>query len=197
MQTILVDVDDVLLDWLGGFKKFLDEKKVVTNGDRPTKWDLRHWVESHNVVGLIEEFNHSNHFEFLEPMDHQAGVALNDLFHKGFQIYAITSCTDLPSAIDKRETNLESHFGGVFEDVVCLPLGGDKLKTLKQFPRGSFWIEDKYENALAGIHAGHRAILLNRLHNQQGDKSDGIARCDNWSQVHELILNEVKQEMVQ
>ena len=44
MRTVLVDVDDVLLDWIGGFKKFLDEKGIATRMDRPTKFYLTHWV---------------------------------------------------------------------------------------------------------------------------------------------------------
>lgn len=188
MRTLLVDVDDVLLNWVGAFKKFLKKKGVSTNGDLPSQWDLRPWVNHPDVLDLIDEFNHSEHFEYLEP-DHEAVVALARLYSHGFQIYAITSCTDEAPAIERRKSNLNSHFGPLFEDVICLPLGGCKLKTLKNFPRGSFWVEDKLENAVAGLKAGHRAILLDKSHNQGGDHPE-VTRCESWSEVCQLIIQE-------
>ena len=187
MRTLLVDVDDVLLHWTDGFREFLKKKGVKLSQARPTRWDLRHWV-GNGATAFVDEFNHSSHFGYLEP-DHEAVVALEDLYNKGFQIYAITSCTDDPSAVYRRRENLDEHFIGVFEDVICLPLGGCKLQTLKQFPRGSYWVEDKFENALAGIQAGHRAILLDKSHNQD-NHHDAVTRCENWKAVHDLIIRE-------
>lgn len=184
---VLVDVDDVILHWTEAFRSFLEKKGVITTSKYPTQWDLTHWV-GQPALPFIEEFNHSEDFEHLEA-DEAAIFYLNRLFNQGFLIHAITSCTDDPKAVQRRMDNLERHFGNIFEGVTCLPLRGCKEDALRKHQRGSFWVEDKLENAILGAKVGHRAMLIDRPHNRMEDHPE-VTRCESWGTIYGLIITE-------
>ena len=67
----LLDCDDVLLDWIGGFGEFLKAAKGLAIEGRPDSWDMSKWsgVSSEKTVGFINEFNTGDvGFEKLKPM---------------------------------------------------------------------------------------------------------------------------------
>lgn len=184
---VLVDVDDVLLHWTDGFRNYLKSKGIITTSKHPKEWDLTHWV-GREALPFIEEFNHSEEFGKLEA-DLEAISSLQYLHGRGFPIHAITSCTDDKAAAVRRMTNLECHFGSIFEEVICLPLRGSKIDALRRYQRGSFWVEDKLENAIDGARVGHRALLIDKPHNQGGDHPQ-VTRCEGWGKISGIILTE-------
>ena len=48
----------------------------------------------------------------------------------------------------------------------CIETGGDKDDIPKEYDRGHWWVEDKPDNCLAGLEAGHQIILIDRPFNR-------------------------------
>jgi uncharacterized HAD superfamily protein len=85
-----------------------------------------------------------------------------------------------------REDNLRDKFGSIFDTVIFLDTGSDKDAALAQQPAGSFWIEDKPANALAGVKAGMISMLYTQPHNQDFKHKD-VVRCDTWKDIYQFI----------
>lgn len=190
-MKLITDVDDVALDWMGGFRTFLQSKGVKLKKERPTKWDLNDWIDHHDVTGLVIEFNHSDAFGRLRPIK-GAVKALQSLHQKGVGLWAITSCTDQEEAVRLRKYNLKRCFGDIFTDVVCLPLGMPKHDHLKKHEPGAYWVDDKFANALAGHEAGHRSMIFERDHNREDPAHPDIPRMRGWKEVYDHIERETR-----
>lgn len=186
-MLFLTDVDGVLLNWMAGFEAFIRAKGIPVSDDEPQEWDLEAWFkEKVDIRALVQEFNHSPAFAEL-PCYPDALMGLRFLCgtHQ-HRIVAITSCSDLPQVWQRRQDNLVQHFGEVFDQLICLPLGESKLKHLKRF-EPTWWIEDKPEGALAGHEAGHRSMLITRPWNVSFFHPD-IRKHDDWHEIAERII---------
>ncbi len=163
MPKFIFDCDDVLLDWIGGFKAFLrDAYEIIPATPEPDSWDMNHWV-GRPALPLIKEFNESEAFGRLLPLP-GAVEALRSITGS---ISVITSCgvSGGPVEIRRRE-NLLSQFGPIFDKIVCIPLGSEKYEALNEFDP-SVWVEDNYKHALAGVFAGHDTWMIRRPHNRE------------------------------
>lgn len=180
-MLLLTDVDGVLLDWFSQFKSFIHSKNITPTADRPSDWSLKDWLPDHDIVGLISEFNSSEAFGDLPPLP-DAMAAIPQLRKMGYRLVAVTSCSSEHGVVQRRRENLIRHFGH-FEDIICLPLGTRKLDVLELY-HPTWWVEDRFEHALEGVEAGHKAVLLNRPHNQHLSHP-GLIRAQDW---HEILV---------
>lgn len=171
MIDIHIDCDCVLLDWVSGFREWLaSEHGIVPATLEPGYYQIADWIgltipESEDA---IVRFNSSTNFGELRPLP-GAVEALVALKADGHKLTVLSSCSDAPEVIERRQANLDRHFGPIFANVLCLPLGWSKATYLYTLPRG-IWIEDNYHAAVAGINAGHRSFILRRPHNIQLEK---------------------------
>ena len=184
-MNILLDVDDCLLDWVGGFKKYVLSKKIRVRTEQPLNWNLENWIDSSQVDSLVEKFNRSEEFGDLDVIP-GAVEAVYRFRAQGLKLTAITCCGDSLNTTVPRNRNLLNKFGAAFRAVHCLGLKESKQNTLEGYDR-SWWIEDKPDNAVMGSRARHNAILFDRPHNQ-GVDCVGVVRCLNWSEIAKLIL---------
>lgn len=169
IEHVIFDCDDVLLDWIGGFRKYASKAVNRDISGEPQSWDMSTWIgEPAQVVSeLIAEFNASADFGNL---DATAGARslVSDLEGLGVRLHVITSCSSDPSTVAMRRRNLEENFGsGTFDSIHCLDLGQPKISILRAFKEGAIWIEDNYKNALLGLEAGHRVFVRERPHNRE------------------------------
>lgn len=185
---LVCDVDDVLLNWMDGFKAFLDNKGVPRQPGNPKDWDMTTWLNGVEYVPFIEEFNSSPAFGELKPVEN-AVEALGSLFNYGASIFLVTSCTENASSIKMREENLYEHFGEIFEEVNCLPLGASKSDILKRYKRGAHYIEDNHGHAVRGLREGMKPIILDRDHNMHLEHPE-VIRCSNWDEIYKIILED-------
>ena len=186
-SPIICDVDDVMLDWIGGFRKFLKKHRIEHPETPPVDYGLEKWLGTSRgeTIALIREFNENDPgFGELEPYADALEVVTR-LARMGHDILCLTSCTDKHHAIEMRKKNLYDHFGQIFTGVVCLPLGASKRDILRRaYP--SVWIEDNMQHAIAGHEVGHRAIILTRPHNTQLDHPD-VLRCGDWHEIAKVL----------
>lgn len=191
MTTVLLDCDDVLLNWLEGFAFFCSEKlsKVIdTRG--PDDWVMDKWLgtEPHETIQLIEEFNSSEHFGRLSPVDGVANALNTAIAEAGARVrfHVITSCSSEWDTVEMRKDNLRRHFGPIFDSVHCLDLGKKKETLLHAFEPG-IWVEDNLKHAIAGVKAGHKTFMRQTSHNHRHRaeaEAHGITWFTHWDELN-------------
>ena len=186
-KYILIDVDDVLLNWYSGFLRFTKHLGLEPINDN-TDYDLskRFGLSSSEMTDMIQFFNSRWEFGTLDPLPNSREY-IAALRERGYIFVAITSCSTDPITVALRRSNLYWCFGDVFEDVHCVNLHESKETHLADY-NPSWWIEDKFENALAGLKYRHKSILLTQPSNTGKEHSD-IKRCDSWCEIYKHIIN--------
>ena len=75
----------------------------------------------------------------------------------------------------------------MFENFFILETGADKDSALAEFHgTGLWWVEDKPENALAGLEYGLRPLLINHTYNSKF-KHNKITRVADWKHIYKII----------
>lgn len=190
-RIILTDVDGVLLDWERHFRKWMKLNGYHEDSSQTNQYDMnvRYGIHEDLKKELIREFNKSAWMGTQEPMPNsQTWVKL--LHAEGWTFIPITSQTrDIP-AQELRKRRLKELFGGtVFENFFILDTGEDKDSALAEFHgTGLWWVEDKIDNAVAGLEYGLKPLLYNHGYNQKFEHSK-IVRVDDWQHIYKVINN--------
>jgi len=199
-RIILTDVDGVLLEWEHHFTKWMLQKSYFDDrGNRyyphkllPDKQNTYEMAERFGVTkdqirALIREFNRSAWMGTQRPMlESQTWVKL--LSAEGWTFIPITSQTSDIPAQQLRKRRLGELFGDhVFTNYHILGTGADKDSALAEFhDTGLYWVEDKPNNAVAGLKYGLKPILIDHPYNRDFEHPD-IIRVNNWQQIHRLL----------
>lgn len=191
-QTILIDCDGVLLDWVSKFDLWMAARGYQQRPDAHDYYQVHERFEDLDYAAskkFTRIFNESAAIGFLEAMP-QAEYWLRRLNWKmGFRFHVITSQSLDVDAQRLRRDNLERAFGEIFDRVLCLDTGSDKDKALAEYVgTGCWWIEDKPENVLAGLAQGLRPILLEHEHNRDF-AHPGVHRARNWQEIYQIIYD--------
>lgn len=188
-RVILTDCDGVLLDWEWAFAIWMQERGYVQRPNAKDYYTIHDqfenltWPEAKKFTKL---FNESAAIGFLPPLrDSVYWVKrLNEEF--GYRFICITSLSTDVNAQKLRRMNLEKYYGQVFDDVVCLPTGGDKDEALEPYKdSGMWWIEDKPANSDLGHKLGLKSILVEHGHNMNHECVYPVAR--NWRDIFGII----------
>ena len=199
-RIILTDVDGVLLEWEHHFtkwvlqKSYFDEQgnryyphKLLPNKQNTYEMAERFGVTKDQIRALIREFNRSAWMGTQRPMlESQTWVKL--LSAEGWTFIPITSQTSDIPAQQLRKRRLGELFGdNVFTNYHILGTGADKDSALAEFhDTGLYWVEDKTNNALAGLKYGLKPILIDHPYNRDFEHPD-IIRVNNWQEIHKLL----------
>lgn len=168
-KLILTDVDGVLLNWNDAFDQHMLKLGHTLIPEHSNKYSLskRFGVDRVEMDTIVSNFNESDHVKNLPPFrDSIKGVNL--LMELGYRFVAITNIGGSKQSAYNRTHNLNEVFGdGVFEEIICLPMGESKYKTLMRWEGNDmYWIEDKFSNALDGHSLGFRAVLVDAEYNR-------------------------------
>jgi beta-phosphoglucomutase-like phosphatase (HAD superfamily) len=184
-RMILCDVDGVLLHWEQAFDHWMLRQGYQKQKEGNYNVAEHYGLDKNSCALLIQIFNESAAMRYLDPID-GASHYLNLLHEAGYTIRLITSQTLEPMAHRAREDNLRDKFGSIFDTVIFLETGSDKDEVLATQSVGSFWIEDKPVNALAGLKAGMIPMLYTQPHNRDFKHKD-VVRCDTWKDIYQFI----------
>lgn len=187
-MMVLLDCDDVLLDWIGGFRDWCSAKLGREIAGEPQSWDMSEWlgVSEEEAKALIAEHNAGPHFGELEAVSGAKEGVATWVATKQIRLHVITSCSSDAETVARRKTNLQVVFGDVFDSIHCLDLGQSKLQLLQSFRPGSLWVEDNFKNALLGVEAGHNVAMRERPHNLEFKKKDvpgNLKWFSDWSEL--------------
>ena len=198
MKKILSDCDGVLLDWGYSFEKWMKFHFGMTVVNREAyniadRYDSNcEFLDKNHLFYLPRVFCNSSRIGNLRP--HRDAVKyVKKLWEEhGMTIDVVTSLSLDPESQKLRERNLRTVFGQAIDRIICLDTGEDKDEALAEWKdSGNWWIEDKPENAQAGLDAGLNPILIDAEYNQEFSIMDnpGIARLDNWKQIYEFVTH--------
>lgn len=169
-RQVLLDCDDVLLDWIAGFTPFARDRLGLDIDPRgPGQFDLTPWLnvkDQEEMRAILRRFNEGadSGFDALPPIP-GAVEGVRELKSMGLTLRVITSCSADPAVRQRRIRNLDDVFGAdAFDDIICLDMGVSKAEALRAQAL-SAWIEDLPKNALEGHRIGHRACVLAAHHN--------------------------------
>ena len=191
-KVILTDVDGVLLNWEYAFHTWMASKgyyraapKLLENDTIDYDMSGQYILFDHQptMKQLVKQFNTSAAIGFLPPL-RDAMHYVKQLHEKhGYVFHVITSMSTDRHACELRTQNLKKLFGDtVFERFVYLDTGADKDEALAEYKdSGYMWVEDKYENALAGQKAGLNSLLIEHGHNMH---VTDVPLVLDWSEIY-------------
>ena len=191
-KIILVDADGVLLDWEWAFNVWMQEQGFERVKGYQFVYDMgdRYGISKDQCKKLIKIFNNSAHIGFL-PALRDAMFYIKRLHEEhGYCFHCITSLSEDANAGKLRKMNLRKLFGRTaFEEFVILDTGANKDEALAEYKdTGLWWIEDKPENALAGLNVGLKPLLMEHGHNMSF-KHDEISKVKNWKEIYDLVTS--------
>ena len=190
-KVILADCDGVLCNWEYAFCTWMEQHGYtqIDNGNHYYDLSKRFGITSEQAKERVKIFNESAAIGFL-PALRDAMYYVKRLHEEhGYEFHCITSLSLDPSAYKLRKMNLEKLFGPTaFAKLICLDTGAPKEAALAEYKdSGLYWIEDKYENAVAGLDAGLKPILVEHGFNMDEPVLDGMVKCVNWKGIYEHI----------
>lgn len=160
---IILDCDEVLLNWQRGFRTFLLlSDKLNLDPGPPNFYGISKWlgVSKERGNAWMREFIEveGNGFDRLDPVE-GAVEAVHAMRARGYSLVVLTSCSDNPRTIERRRQNLIAVFGDVFEEIRGVPLGASKLPELMRH-EPSMFIDDHPGHIASGEVAGHTSVLM-------------------------------------
>lgn len=191
-NIILTDIDGVMLNWEWAFTTWMEQHgySQVENGNQYYNVYERFGITEAEGKAQVKIFNESAAIGFLPALRDSMYYVKRLHEEHGYVFRAITSLSLDPSAYKLRKMNLEKLFGQTaFDDLLCLDTGADKDEALDPYSdTGMWWIEDKMENAIAGLKLGLRPILIEHGYNMHDSVPVGMKKCLNWKEIYEHIL---------
>jgi len=193
-KVILTDADGVLFNWEYAFCTWMEQHgyNQILNGNHYYDLSERFDISKSEAKTKVKIFNESAAIGFL-PALRDAMYYVKRLHEEhGYVFHCITSLSLDDSAYKLRKMNLEKLFGPTaFTHLMCLDTGADKDEALELYQgTGRYWIEDKYENAVAGLKFGLKPILVEHGFNMNEPVLDGMVKCLNWKEIYEHITGE-------
>lgn len=185
-NTILVDCDGVLTNWLSQFTKWMASHGFTPQKTHTDDYDLAAIFElsSDDVGFMIEMFNQSAWIEHLPPLRDAVKWVRKLHEEEGAVFHVITSLNDDRYAEQLRKRNLYRLFGETtFSNITCVASGSSKREALSEYAgSGCLWIEDKVSNAQLGLELGLSPILI--AHTYNADYQGSIPRYFSWREVY-------------
>lgn len=159
---VILDCDDVLLDWLRGFRGWLGaERGVKPDPVGPLTFCMRNWLRQGDrdvIRKFVRDFNASPYLADLEPITGAVeGVAA--IREADMSIAVLTSFATGAAGFEARRANLAKVFGDAFREVILLDLGASKRAALDRLAPSVF-VDDRIEHARDGAAAGHFPIIM-------------------------------------
>lgn len=189
-QTILVDVDGVLLDWTSRFPYFLQkmgyDREAAIFMHATDEWKTVEeltGLDTEQALKLVDAYCRSKFMRYLSPYK-DALIAVNHL-KRYYDFVAVTAITNHPDTIQNRTENLEFWYPGAFKEVHCVGVDGDKQVILSKYSP-TIWIDDSPKHISEGLRAGHACIRLAR------DSRPDVAPCfiaKDWVDIQNRILS--------
>lgn len=187
-KIVLTDVDGVLCDWENGFNNFMLSKghKLIENGHLEYVIGKRFNIDIELGYDFVREFNNSERIEQLEPLRDAKEWVKKIHDELGYKFIAVSSMSQQQESMARRTRYLVETFGDVWSDFHYLETGADKDAILKRWEGTKLpWIEDKIANAIAGVNAGLRPLLMDHDYNYN-PHCDGI-RVKNWQDIYQFL----------
>ena len=206
MTHFILDCDDVLLDWQGGFITFLTERDVHVDPAGPQSWCLADWIgcSTESAAAWVALFNRSASFRQMKAMP-GAREFVWSLRGASHTCSVLTACGDSPAVRQARAAclwdwfayppSVGSEFESAFEQVDFLPLGASKFGRLGDYAKSSgteslVFVEDNFKHAQSAAILGIKSYCLRRSHNRR-DEGENLDTNVTWADNLACISNQL------
>lgn len=190
-KVILTDCDGVLMDWERCFSEWMIDNGYVVNSEFENSYDMaaKYSISENEKSRLIKFFNESSRVGYLPPLRDAMKYVKKLHEEHGYVFHMITSLSLNQFSQKLRIENTKRLFGETaFELFVFLDIGADKDEALSKYKdSGLLWVEDKSENAVAGINQGLDSVLISHAFNEDPFWNGGVPRYDKWKDLYEAI----------
>ncbi len=194
-KIILTDVDDSVLSYAETLQTYLEARGIRFTGELRDVHTFSEVTDLTDEQGseLITKFAlDDQHFANLPPEPCAAEV-IPMLHRQGWEFVAISACGTDPRVYEMRVRNLEKAFGFPWKALHTVEFWESKREYLRQYDR-AYWVEDNRRHAIEGGSLGHRAFLLDRLHNACPERPDPrFIRVDTWWD----ILSQIQRDEIE
>jgi len=198
-QTVIVDVDGVLLNWAAGFDLYMTKVAGLPpiNVDYPhhryERYCNTELHEGHDaatlVATLIKSFALSLSFGRLGPHEDSMKV-VNELHRNyGVQFIAITSCGNDPDTINLRRQNINNLYGTAVTEIYHVPIGESKeayLNMLHQPDHPLIYIDDYWRHCTIAQSIGYRTFQMHTTQTGHKMAQSKIPRIYSWQRLRGL-----------
>ena len=183
-MVLCVDVDDVVCN-LQEVVIDLFNKRYGANYKLEdfTEFDIMNILPTQDAIVMRDMYSESGLYDKVKPML-GAQKALEKLVNLGHQVYLVTAA--IPKTYAEKVSFIKRFFPCIDEShIICM-----KHKWLLNC---DVMIEDNLQTLLEKPH--YHRILMNRPWNQSSkDWVYGINRCNNWSEILEVVNKINEQE---
>ncbi len=187
-MIIAVDIDDVLADFTGSFRKYLRKEKGVYVRGRDLKvadW-WRAWGKTEKeAVKTIFAFLHSPYLLSTKPT-RGAKTAMRKLKKDGHKLFVITG---RPLAVEPITVKwVERNFPDIFTDIYCTDFhivkhGKNTKGKICRLIKADLIIDDYPGYARECVANGTKVLLFASPWNRAYKAEAGIIKVKNWRQV--------------
>lgn len=176
-MIIAVDVDDTICNLqevvVDLFNKRFGSHYTLENF---TEYDIMNVLPTQDAIVMKDIYGESGLYNKVKPMP-GAQDTLEKLINLGHQVYLVTAA--IPETYGEKVAFIKRFFPYIDDSHIVA------MKHKHMF-RADIMIEDNLQALLAGQH--YHRILVNRPWNQSSkDWVYGINRCNNWSEIHEVV----------
>lgn len=176
-MIIAVDVDDTICNLqevvVDLFNKRFGSHYTLNDF---TEYDIMNILPTQDAIVMKDIYGESGLYNKVKPMP-GAQDTLEKLINLGHQVYLVTAA--IPKTYGEKVAFIKRFFPYIDDNHIVA------MKHKHMF-RADIMIEDNLQALLAGQH--YHRILVNRPWNQSSkDWVYGINRCNNWSEIHEVV----------
>lgn len=196
-DAVIFDCDEILLDHLGGFKKYVEKYYDIQTVGEPVQYNLQDWLQcdGEQVMDLLKNFNfYSYEFGLLEPMDKWVVSAMKNLRNEypDVAFIVVTKSGTFGHGEVLRKVNLMNIFGDIFDDIIILENYQSKRATyskLKEQYNVLTVVDDHLANIDVATSLGLDTVVLDCSHNrnQLQPNGDEYNIVMDWNEMYYYI----------
>lgn len=184
IRTIITDCDGVLVDWRAGYNSWMvSEGYRLVDDSHDPRYDMTTAFPDLSAQQILDEmarFNHAVEFSRLPFYeDVEAGVAALKAHLPAADLLVMTAIGYSERKHELRTMNLSPL--GISELRLVEPWVS-KLPRLREVGGPAIFIEDSFDQALAGVEAGHETFLITRPWNIGKDHA-AVTRVSGWAEL--------------
>jgi len=173
MNTLILDVDGVLLDYEKAFNRFF--------GLGMEFWEMKR-NESEVAIPMYHYFNDSDAFGLIGPVTGaREGVQLaRRLFDN---VVAVTACGDSEVTRERRVANLNRVFGEwAFDEIHVLPVASSKYEVFEEYQGGPVMlVDDSARHIKTGMENDWHCVYFDTKYNS--DPHPDFIAANGWGLV--------------
>tara|TARA_B100000700_G_C15063044_1_gene867378 strand:+ start:11526 stop:12173 length:648 start_codon:yes stop_codon:yes gene_type:complete len=201
-ETIITDVDSVLLDWKYGLIHFLNEKGIPNDHIKDhlgstsfLQPEFLFKEDKETSFKLLKEYNKSKWIGELPIFQKGSDKIIKDLSEE-HDFYAVTCIGIEPINQKLRIQNLQDIYGNIFSkhNVLTVDSHETKLPYLKYVKEKSkrikFFIDDEIKHLNNALRIGIKPVLYTNDNKKTNNKNIEIIDC--WSKALNIVNKENK-----